>query len=272
MDALPSRHAMNPLDAPREVKTPRIFEEICAQVRLRLTSGQLKPGDKLPAERELALQFGASRTAVREALRSLEMGGIVELRKGVKGGAFIREGSPAVVTQSISDMMSLGSIPLADLTESRVVILASVIRFACERGTPADLDALDACIDQTEAFTQAGRFDERRLQLLQFYRLLALATRNEVMRILVDALTQIVLSVLASVDAVPRFDTAKAQREIVACLRRRDADQAAALMSSHLNALHEHLLAAEAAQRAGKAAKAHALAAKPASPRRRKPA
>jgi len=123
-------------------RTERVFEGICAQVRTELTLGRLKPGDKLPAERDLALRLGSSRTAVREALRTLEMAGVIELRKGVKGGAFIREGDPAVVTRSFGDMVHLGRISLADLTEGRVIIQDAVVRLACERATEADFRAL----------------------------------------------------------------------------------------------------------------------------------
>jgi GntR family transcriptional repressor for pyruvate dehydrogenase complex len=227
-----------------QVRTPRIFEEICEQVRTQLSLGRLRPGDKLPAERDLALQLGSSRTAVREALRSLEMAGVIELRKGVKGGAFIREGDPAVVTRSIGDMVDLGRISLESLTESRGIIQDAVIRLACERATGEDFDALEQSIDRTEQLTREGRYDERRLQLLQFYRLLSQATRNEVMVIIVDALTDIVLKVMARDGAPPRQDTVKAHRQILALLRKRQAAKAAALMAAHLKALHAHLFQA----------------------------
>jgi DNA-binding FadR family transcriptional regulator len=230
------------------IRTPRIFEAICEQIRTQLSLGHLTPGDKLPAERDLAVQFGSSRTAVREALRGLEMAGVIELRKGVKGGAFILEGDPAVVTRSFGDMVHLGRISLENLTESRVIIQDAVIRLACERGTDTDFDGLEQSIDRTEQLTRDERYDERRVQLVAFYRLLALATRNEVMVIIVDALTDIVLKILARDSTVPKEDTVKVQREIVRCLRRRNADKAAALMSRHLKALHGHLLEAAAAR------------------------
>src|SRR5260221_2809885 len=76
----------------RPIRTRRAFEEICERIREQLALGVLKPGDKLPRERDLAEQFGVSRNVLREALRSLEMAGPLRLRKGGKGGAVIRRG------------------------------------------------------------------------------------------------------------------------------------------------------------------------------------
>jgi len=238
--------AAQPAAADEKVRSPRVFEAICDQVRQQLSSGALRPGDKLPAERELALQTGSSRTAVREALRSLEMAGVIRLQKGVKGGAFIREGDPAVVTRSFGDMVHLGRISLEDLTESRVILLDAVLRLACERGREQDFDALEQSIDRTEELTRLNRLDERRLQLVNFYRLLAQATRNQVMVIIVDAVTDILLRILQRDGAVPRQETVKAHREIVRCLRRRDAEKAIQLMHKHFKALHAYLFEAEA--------------------------
>lgn len=69
----------------------RAFEEICERIREQLALGVLKPGDKLPRERDLAQQLGVSRNVLREALRSLEMAGLLRLQKGVKGGPSFRK-------------------------------------------------------------------------------------------------------------------------------------------------------------------------------------
>ncbi|GAA5232444.1 FadR/GntR family transcriptional regulator [Verticiella sediminum] len=229
---------------PTATKAPRLFEEICGQIRARLQEGTLRPGDKLPAERELAVQLGAGRPAVREALRSLEIAGLVELRKGVKGGAFIREGDPAVVTRSIRDMVYLGSISLQALTESRVIVTDAVVRLACERGTEADFQALEDSIAQTEQLERAGDFERRRVQLVAFYGLLSRAARNEVMIMFMDSLTEIVLGILNRVNVPPRPLTLQVQRAVIGELRARNADAAAELMSEHLRALHLYLLEA----------------------------
>ena len=111
----------------RPIRTRRVFEEICEQVRREMGAGTLRPGDKLPAERELALQFGVSRTAVREALRSLEIAGIIGLQKGAKGGAFILKGDLDQITRSIRDLFYLGRITLDSLTEIRTPIMQTAV-------------------------------------------------------------------------------------------------------------------------------------------------
>ena len=122
------------------IHTRRAFEEICQRIREQLAAGALKPGDKLPAERELAQQLGVGRNALREALRSLEIAGIVRLQKGVKGGAFIHEGDPGRMDQVVQDMLSLGSISIDELTEARVHIQDLVVRLVCARATkPANM-------------------------------------------------------------------------------------------------------------------------------------
>ena len=88
-----------------------------------------------------------SRAAVREALRTLEVSGLVELKKGVKGGAYVLEES-APLTQSFERMLELGRIPLRDFTEARILISDIVVRLACERGTKKQFDAIERSIDK----------------------------------------------------------------------------------------------------------------------------
>src|SRR2546430_15959128 len=75
----------------RAVRTPRVYEHIVAQIERAIYEGRLAHGDKLPPERQLVREFGASRVAVREALRALEHRGLVEVRQGSARGYFIRE-------------------------------------------------------------------------------------------------------------------------------------------------------------------------------------
>ena len=83
----------------RTVKTSRLFEQIVQQVEDSILKGQLKPGDQLPAERELAQRFGVSRTAVREAVKTLREKGLVEAYSG--RGTFVTNGTSQAIRQSL---------------------------------------------------------------------------------------------------------------------------------------------------------------------------
>jgi GntR family transcriptional regulator, transcriptional repressor for pyruvate dehydrogenase complex len=223
----------------------RAFDTICQTIRDLLANGSLKPGDKLPAERQLAEQFGVGRSALREALRTLEATGVLTLKKGAHGGAFIREGDPSRVTQVIQDLLHLGSISLENLTEARIVIQESIIRLACERATPADLAALDMCIDREEQLTIERKFSERLNVSMEFYELLAAAAHNPVLSITVDAMTKILLSVLRILHSTgvskPNSNLMPARRAFMVKLHARDAVGAAAVLKAHLISVHQQL-------------------------------
>jgi len=220
----------------QQVRTRRVFEEICEQIRQRLASGALQPGDKLPAERDLALEFQVSRPAVREALRTLEISGIVSLQKGVKGGAFIRDGNPELLTRSLQDLMFLGRVSLRSLAEARVLINGAVIRLACERADEDDFKALQDNVDFIESSEDlAHRADAG----VQFFRLIAKATRNEVLMLLVDSLSDIIRYVIDRTGRKARPELVPVRRRILKAMRARDAGGAVKAMNEYLGIVHE---------------------------------
>src|SRR5215470_13232107 len=144
----------------RPIKTRRIFEEICDAIRDKLVTGELKAGDRLPSERELSEMLNVSRTALREAIRSLEIAGIVELRKGSKGGAFITQSGAGQVTRTFRDMLDFGHVSLATLLEARLLVMDAVVRAACERAKTADIERLSRNVAETVELTRQGRYEE----------------------------------------------------------------------------------------------------------------
>jgi GntR family transcriptional repressor for pyruvate dehydrogenase complex len=116
----------------RTVKTSRLFEQIVQQVEESILKGQLKPGDQLPAERELAQRFGVSRTAVREAVKTLREKGLVEAYSG--RGTFVTNGTSQAIRQSLDLMIRInqqeGSAHLAEL---RLVLEPEIAGLAAER-------------------------------------------------------------------------------------------------------------------------------------------
>jgi DNA-binding FadR family transcriptional regulator len=241
-DAMTSERS-HPRFAP--IRTKRVFEEICEQVRREMAAGSLRPGDKLPPERELALKLGVSRAAVREALRSLEIAGVVGLHKGAHGGAFILKGDPDIVTRSIRDMFHLGRISLDNLTEARTLVMQTAMELVCERIRPTALAALEKNVDRLTLLPTSGRASERVAISAEFYRLISQATDNTVLQVIIEALTEIVLQQVeqSNIEFFPNLIAHR--RRLVEHIAKRQVDDAKREMTEHLQRLRRHLMRAE---------------------------
>lgn len=244
-DRAPRRAGVSPTSLRfQPIHVRRTFEEICERIREQLALGVLKPGDKLPRERDLAEQLGVSRNVLREALRSLEMAGLLRLQKGVKGGAFVQDGDMSRMNDVVRDMLSLGAISVGELSEGRIQILDLVVRLACERARQADFLALEANIERSEIATREGRLLDRVECSREFYRLLAAATGNKVMAMIMDSVTEIHMrfvyaKVASSGVSMPQL--VEKRRQFLSALRKRDVSAAARLMRVHLESVQRML-------------------------------
>jgi len=220
------------------LKRNRLSDQVLTQIQERIASGELRSGDKLPPERELAESFGVSRGAVREALRSLERTGLVSLQAGAHGGAFIGQGDPGLIGDSFRNLYQLGSVSLDALTEARLWLETTITRIACARATDKDLAALTANVDEAERLLLAKRYDDKIDIHIEFHNLLARATHNAVMVMLMGALMDVMRDFAHTAGGERHDLTIKARRRFLAKLGARDADAAVAEMTEHLESLH----------------------------------
>jgi DNA-binding FadR family transcriptional regulator len=216
----------------------RAFEDIASQVRELVARGKLKPGDRLPAERELAAKLNVSRNTLREALRALELSGMIELRKGATGGAFVVPGNSDVVVNGLRDLYHLGAITPKDLTEARIWLEGMVVRMACERLHADELDALDANVHAAAAAYKAGDFAESARLHQRFHTLLGAATRNPVVAIMMEGVMEVMGGFVESIGVADNTFTVPSRRRMLKLLRERNADAAAAEMVRFLERLH----------------------------------
>ena len=221
------------------IRTRRVFEEVIDQFREQMRSGQLRPGDKLPSERELARQFKASRNAIREALRTLEVAGFIEMQTGAKGGAFCREVDARLIADSMRDMLHLGQITLEHLTQARLWMETIVTRVACKRATEEDFAELEANIELGVELMRQGRLEEKVVVNIEFHNILARATKNPVlilnMRLLMDLTTQFARHAAPDIDPYH----IEWRRLMVRLLRERREGDAVAAMEERLQRLQE---------------------------------
>jgi GntR family transcriptional regulator, transcriptional repressor for pyruvate dehydrogenase complex len=166
------------------VVVTRASSAIVDQIRTAIVGGRLKQGERLPPERELATQFGVSRVTVRDALRALEATGLVAIRVGARGGAFVSAPSGSVVGQAMSDMMLMAAVSPADVVEARLLVELGTVTLACARATNDDLEALRELAARAQRELEAGTYS-RELSW-EFHALLARAAHNGA----VDGLTQ----------------------------------------------------------------------------------
>jgi DNA-binding FadR family transcriptional regulator len=226
----------------QSVKTKRLSDEIAEQIRRHLASGELGPGDKLPAERELAIQLGVGRNAVREALRLLEMGGIVELRKGSKGGAFVSGGSTTLLSTGLRDLLSLRGVSIEQLTLARILIERAVVDAACDAATEEDLVALGEQLQLASQALERRDFDAKLEALIEYHRVIARATRNPVLVFVMDALMEMMHDYAISIGHDKNDLSIIALREVTEQLRRRDKAKAGRAMAEHLERVKDRYL------------------------------
>src|ERR671930_1037396 len=124
------------------VAVARASSAIADQIRTAIVTGKLTAGERLAPERELAEQFGVSRVTVRDALRALEAMGLIEVRVGARGGAFVTVPSGSIVGQTMSDMMMMSAVTPEDIVEARLVVELGTVTLACARATDEDLARL----------------------------------------------------------------------------------------------------------------------------------
>lgn len=217
------------------VSAGRISGIIVEQIRLLMRQGQLKPGDRLPPERDLCERFGVSRVTVREALRMLESSGLVEIRVGARGGAFVTAPSGNRVGEGLTDLLTLSVISAADVTEVRMVLEVGIVPLVCERATEEDLSDLDKICQRSEEALRDG--DYTMDMSLEFHMRTAEATHNPAVSMLVQSFRgPILMSLQEAKIAAPemgRLGTREHERFIEA-VRRRDPEAASRIMAEHL--------------------------------------
>lgn len=166
------------------VRSSRLYEQIVQQVEESIHKGALKPGDQLPPERELAEQFGVSRTAVREAVKALREKGLVEAYPG--RGTFITDGSSYTIRQSLDRMMRNGNEGFAFLAEVREILEPEIAALATVR---ADEEVLTALREQVAVMDSSRRDPDAYIEAdLDFHLALAEAAGNPIILSLIDSI------------------------------------------------------------------------------------
>lgn len=234
--ALPPTFSFSP------VQSGRAFDDISLQLRDAMATGALTPGMRLPPERTLAAQFGVSRNTLREALRSLESSGVLELRRGAHAGAYVRNSNGQGVMNGLMDMVKLGGVTPEQLTEARILVETAIVRAACDNCTPADIDALRENIALAARLHKEDRVQERIETNLDFHRLLARATHNPLLVTVMEAILEVVKDFARTLGSYHAPSLFASRRKFIALLEARDLEGASAELEKSLRQMRKRYL------------------------------
>ena len=220
------------------VRTSRLYEQIVQQIEDSVLNGTLKPGDQLPAERELAQRLGVSRTAVREAVKALREKGLVEAYSG--RGTFITDGTSQAARQSFDLMIKIGQQEGAPhLAELRLILEPGIAALAAVRAKEEDIAAMrdavavmDRAQDDPEAYIEAD---------LDFHLALAETVANPLILSLIDSIVGLLREQrikIFNVEGGPQRGQIHHKR-ILEAMERRDAEMARTAMRAHLEQVRE---------------------------------
>jgi GntR family transcriptional repressor for pyruvate dehydrogenase complex len=230
-----SKRSNQSADMFEPVTSTRISAPIAAQIREAILSGKLAPGDRLPPERELTERFGVSRVTVRDALRALETAGLVEIRVGAAGGAFVTAPSSGMVGQGISDMLRLSQVDPDEIAEARLIMELGTVALAVERATEDDIAELRELAQRGTQAVADGDYAPALAR--EFHARLASAAHNRAID-LVAATFGGPLSMHSVREREPaewsHERSADEHTRIVDAIEERDAELARQIMSEHL--------------------------------------
>ena len=223
----------------QEIVIEKPEDKIIRQIRNLITNGQLKPGDRLPPERKLAEKLGVGRSCVRDAIRKLEVYGI--LKTLPQSGTIVAGIGIAALEGLISNVLQLEDSHFASLVETRVLLEAESARLAAERRTEEDIVNLQHAL---EAYKKKVKNDEQAVEEdLMFHLKIAEASKNSVLKSLMLIITPDIIQNFRKLEVCKdgRFYLALEEHEaILQCLIEQKPNEAATAMFTHLSDVLEY--------------------------------
>jgi GntR family transcriptional repressor for pyruvate dehydrogenase complex len=220
------------------IQTSRLYEQIVQQIEESILKGELNEGSQLPAERDLAKQFGVSRTAVREAIKALQEKGLVDAFPG--RGTFVTNGTSNSMRRSLDRIIKSGEPDgLAYLVEVREILEPEIAALAAVRATEQDLTAMREALDVMD---NAGRDSDAFIEAdLDFHLALAEAAANPIVLSLIDSIVGLLREQRLRIFRIPGGPECGQDhhKRILEAIQRHDPHEARVAMQAHLSQVRE---------------------------------
>jgi GntR family transcriptional repressor for pyruvate dehydrogenase complex len=207
-------------------------EQVVERVRGLLERGELRPGDRLPAERDLARETGVSRSSVRVGLRALSTMGIIHSRHG--SGTYVADGPPALESEPLQFLAALHGFTRDEMFEARRLLEVGVAGLSAERATGEQMAAIAE--EVTSMFASLDAPHDFLVHDIRFHRAVATASGNPILASLVEMLSNVFYERRRQTVNRARDlkESAEMHRRIYMAIRQRDASAAREAMNRHL--------------------------------------
>jgi DNA-binding FadR family transcriptional regulator len=217
------------------LRVPKTAELVAGRIRRQIVLGELKEGDALPSETALMGEFDISRPTLREAFRILESEGLINVRRGARGGARVQVPSEDVAAHSAGLVLQYRGVTLADVLEARVVVEAPAARtLAKRRDRATSADELTKVLETIDTRAEPERFGEFNARLVEL-------AGNQTLVLLTSMLEYIYQAATVHYVRVPHPDddrlnrkATRARAKLIELIRAGDADGAETLWRKHL--------------------------------------
>ena len=224
--------ANNPVnDLLTPLRKERLNEKVASQIKDLIFSNEIGMGQKLPPERDLANRLGVSRVIVREALRSLEQSGLIDIRPGVAGGAFVVYNLHMPLFNTARDLITSGRISLTHFVGARRAIECFSVRLAAKNATRADIERLHQI---NKGFMSDPTDSERfRREHASFHIQMAELSQNPLIKLMVESVFELLNRLRPDTSQSAKFihDTYARHEAILTAMKQKDIPLCEELMA-----------------------------------------
>ncbi|MEN6299940.1 MAG: FadR/GntR family transcriptional regulator [Anaerolineaceae bacterium] len=220
----------------QRVSTSRVSEAIVEQIRQAILDGQFQPGDRLPSQRELAKMFGVGRSALLEAIRILEQSGLLTIRTGGNGGAFVTAPSIRQVSDSLDLLFRREGATREELAEFRIVLECYCCKMAAEKASEEELNQIELEFNELKELAEKGSayWQTFLTREIEFHFSIASLAHNRVSLAVLHSLATWLHSFSSQIPEFYKGRMLNNWQAIIAALRNRDGEQAQRLLNEHI--------------------------------------
>lgn len=212
-------------------KDGNLYEDVLKELKKAILSGVYPNGALLPSETELSRQLGVSRPVVREALRSLQSNGFVEIKRGIKGGAFVRDTLRLPLFDDFASFIRYRRFRVDHLAQARLLVEPEVCRLAAKNASRAEIQEMK---DLVEHYGGIRNADEKDLMYSLFHRLVGRACGNPIYALLIENIMDFTEGFIRTIKPVTKFIHEDHDHdEILLALENRDPGRAAQVATVH---------------------------------------